>query len=544
VPVDRPADSKVHGGLHFIVGAIGLSFLAIAGFHLAYSFPSLAWLTVLLPISLIGFALHPNRRVAFYLPLLTGLGCYAPKLAFFWTIFGPAAIPLWLVLSFWLGIFGLLVWFLNSHLGTAFALLAAPVVWTAVEFFRSELYFLRFAWLTPGMAFDQWPQVVGTLGIYGTGFVLSAVAALVWKLVSTFSVGRWALNVSEGRTPNIQRPTPNAQGLAIAAFLLVAAHSAPAKPLHLAGVQLEFPTHDQVLAALDRAIAERPETDLIVFSEYTFDSPPPKSVRDWCRVNRRHLIAGGKDPTPDGDFYNTAFVVGPDGEIVFRQAKSQPIQFFKDGKPAPSQQLWDSPWGRIGLAVCCDDGYTHIMDELVRQGAQLLIIPTMDVVEWGRAQHELHARLGPIRAAEYRILVVRVCSSGVSQVIGANGVVLSSLPFTPVDESDSKPGNGIGRSASPNEESAPHPADPPDRKSTRQFSLSFRSADARALAPLNDGILFASLDLSGSGHLPPDRWLVRGCVAVTPLLLIGCFIRRLRPKADGVAASPPPSSKP
>jgi apolipoprotein N-acyltransferase len=516
----RPATDPAITERGNAVRLAALMALAIGGFHLAHSFPAFAWMVSLLPFSLIPFALHPNRRIAFYLPLLTGLGCYAPKLAFFWTIFGPGAIALWLVLSFWLGVFGLIVWFLNRRLGTSFALLSVPVAWTAVEFFRSELYLLRFAWLTPGMAFDRWPEVIGALGIYGTGFVLCIVAVLVWKFLSMFGVGRWALNVCKEKTSKIQRSTPNAQGLVVAA-LLVAAQAAPAKPLHFAGVQLEFPTHDQVLAALDRIDAENPETELIVFSEYTFDDLPPKSVRQWCRKRRRYLIAGGKDPTPDGDFYNTAFVVGPDGEIVFRQAKSQPIQFFKDGKPAPSQHLWDSPWGRIGLAVCYDDGYTHIMDELVRQGAQLLIIPTMDVVEWGEAQHKLHGRLGPIRAAEYGIPVVRVCSSGVSQVIAADGRIVASLPFSGSETSETNSGN------------------------TREFSRPSRQGSSQSESASQNGrLLFATLDLARLGHLPPDRWLVRGCVAITPLLLVGGFIRRLRPKADGAAILSSSSSKP
>jgi apolipoprotein N-acyltransferase len=500
----------------------GLLGLAIVGFDLAYFFPSLAWLTGLLPFSLIGFALHPNRRIAFYLSLLAGLGCYAPKLAFFWTIFGPVASPLWLVLSFWLGVFGLTVWFLNRRLGTNAALLAAPVVWTAVEFFRSELYFLRFAWLTPGMAFDHWPNVVGTLGIYGTGFVLAAMGSSVWKAFSMFDVGSRAFDVQKKGTPNVLLRTRNAPPWAVVALLLVASQSAPAKPLHLAGAQLEFATHDQVLATLDRIVVEHPETELIVLSEYTFDDVPPKTVRDWCRLNRRHLVAGGKDFQPDGDFYNTAFVVGPDGDIVFRQAKCQPIQFFKDGKPAASQRLWESPWGRIGFAICYDDGYTHILDELVRQGAQLLIVPTMDVVEWGEAQHALHARLGPIRAAQYGIPVVRVCSSGVSQVIGRDGAVLKSLPFVAAETSD------------------PTTANPREL-----FRANDGAADTTAPAGTRSAFMFASLDLEGPGRLPLDRWWVRGCVAATVVLILVAWRRGagLQPaKSEYVNASSPASS--
>ena len=53
----------------------------------------------------------------------------------------------------------------------------------------------------------------------------------------------------------------------------------------------------------------------------------------------------------------------------------------------------------------------------------------MDAADWGRAQHELHARIGPMRAAEYGIPIFRVCSSGISQLVAADGTVVTSAPF-------------------------------------------------------------------------------------------------------------------
>ena len=66
-----------------------------------------------------------------------------------------------------------------------------------------------------------------------------------------------------------------------------------------------------------------------------------------------------------------------------------PIQFFKDGFPAREQKLWDSPWGKIGICICYDLSYTRVTDELVRLGANALIVPTMDIIDWGRNQHEV-----------------------------------------------------------------------------------------------------------------------------------------------------------
>jgi apolipoprotein N-acyltransferase len=169
--------------------------------------------------------------------------------------------------------------------------------------------------------------------------------------------------------------------------------------------------------------------DLVVLPEYTLDGEPTDALKDWCRTNQKFLIVGGKQPLGDTNYYNTAFVISTNGEVVFKQVKSVPIQFFKDGLPAPEQKVWDSPWGKIGICICYDLSYTRVTDALVRQGAQMLIVPTMDVETWGQHQHELHARIAPVRAAEYGIPIFRVASSGISQGVEKTGRVQSSAPF-------------------------------------------------------------------------------------------------------------------
>jgi len=157
-------------------------------------------------------------------------------------------------------------------------------------------------------------------------------------------------------------------------------------------------------------------------------------LKNWCREHGRFLVVGGKDHLGGDEYYNTAYVVGTNGEVVFQQAKCVPIQFFKDGHPAKEQQVWESPWGKIGLCICYDLSYTRVTDELVRQGAQLLIVPTMDVEYWGRAQHELHARVAPVRAAEYGIPIFRVASSGISQAITGNGEIIAKTSMLGVGD--------------------------------------------------------------------------------------------------------------
>ena len=57
----------------------------------------------------------------------------------------------------------------------------------------------------------------------------------------------------------------------------------------------------------------------------------------------------------------------------------------------------------------------------------------MDATDWGRQQHELHARVAPIRAAEYGVPIFRLASSGISQCVNATGRVLATAPM-PGDE--------------------------------------------------------------------------------------------------------------
>ena len=129
------------------------------------------------------------------------------------------------------------------------------------------------------------------------------------------------------------------------------------------------------------------------------------------------------------NYYNSATVINPDGEEEFNQAKSVPIQFFNDGKPAETQEVWESPWGKIGLAICYDLSYAFVIDELIRKGAQALIIPTMDAIHWGESQHLLHERVGPTKAVEYGVPLFKVSSSGISQFISKNGKILADAPY-------------------------------------------------------------------------------------------------------------------
>jgi apolipoprotein N-acyltransferase len=474
---------------------VGLALGAIACFHGAF----------LLPVGgglLLGFfaCLFPLRRVptgrrAFYGHLVIGLACYTPHLGFLWNVFGPAAIPLWFILPFWLAVFGLLIWHVNARHGWRWCACLAPVIWTGLEYFRCEIWWLRFSWLAAGSANGtEAGSFLSILGVFGLGFALCAVSALGTLWV------RSKPTLIEVAVAVVMA------GIVLGIFLPAGSTAATSKErIPVAALQLEFPAIPDVLAGLERVRTNHARANLIVLSEYTFDGPPPKSVRDWCRTHGKWLIAGGKEFLSDASqettgpahnlhggatgssaFRNTAFVVSPKGEIVFTQAKAQPIQFFNDGLPAAAQRLWDSPWGRIGMGICYDASFRRVTDELVRQGAQALIFPTMDVEEWGAYEHRLNARQSKLRAVEYRLPVLRVASSGPSLLINRSGWVIASTEV---------PGQGE--------------------------------------------ILSGELSLMPRGRLPLDRWLAPACLAGTGGLIAWLVLTRRRGHRAAVAMPTP-----
>jgi apolipoprotein N-acyltransferase len=198
----------------------------------------------------------------------------------------------------------------------------------------------------------------------------------------------------------------------------------------VAGVQTEFWEVADVVRALDELATAHPEAQILVLSEYAFAEGVPTEIRDVVRKHRRYLIAGGRDRITGGGYYNTAFVIGPNGEDAFKQGKSVPVQFMNDGLPAPEQLVWESPWGKIGIAICYDLCFARVMDDFVRQGARGLIIPTMDVADWGEFERRmLHGRAAPVRSAEYGIPTFGVWSSGVSQLTDRHGRVVATAGY-------------------------------------------------------------------------------------------------------------------
>ncbi|MFO1459882.1 MAG: nitrilase-related carbon-nitrogen hydrolase [Verrucomicrobiota bacterium] len=443
-----PATPPIAGALSLSVG-VGLAVLASLLFQVAFTVEGL-WPLVIGYLGVL-FALRrlSSHRWSFYLGLLAGLGVFVPQTLFLWRIFSVAAIPLWIILALFHAAFVLVLGRVEERWGSRIALWVAPIVWCGIEYFRSEVWWLRFSWFTAGSCLPPGARgLLAPLGVYGFGTVGMAVGATLCRMVESGAVRRsgaaWmflsgilVLGAAGWIRPDWRQGGPPS-----------------GEEVPVAGIQLEFPGVPEVRVALDGLARTHPDAQLAMLSEYTFDGEIPAPVTAWCRRHGKWLVAGGREPLPESDaarrswwdwipgletlsagggstdrYFNTAFVIGPGGTVVHRRAKSRPIQFFRDGEPAREQRVWDSPWGRLGILICYDASYRRVTDPLVRQGAQALLLPTMDLEAWGEHQHRLNARMARIRAAELGIPILRVASSGISQILEGNGTERATAPF-------------------------------------------------------------------------------------------------------------------
>jgi apolipoprotein N-acyltransferase len=357
-------------------------------------------------------------KSAFLVGSVIAIGWYAPHLWWFTNIFASAAVPLWCLLALWVGQWSAVVaTFARRGLPWWGLVLLGGFLWAGLEHIRCEVWPLRFTWL--GLGWTASPhQLLPWVGVYGSSCLIVMGGGILFetlrrhrRLRATAGIGLLLL-----------------VGSLLADLPIPAASTSPQGGPRMVGLQVESQGRQAVRALMERALTKHGPADIFVLPEYTF----PAGVPDWLpemAVRHQTYIICGVIERRKGLSYNTAVVIDPTGADVFRQVKSQPIQFFNDGEPATHRALWHSPWGLISIVICYDLSYTWVIDDVVRQGAEMLIAPTMDAAHWGAYQHRLHGRVAPLRAVEYQLPIFRIASSGISQTVNQHGQVLDSAPF-------------------------------------------------------------------------------------------------------------------
>src|SRR6185312_11254606 len=165
------SDSVSPAELSFRAGIVWAAGASVA-FHASYAWPGLSWLILVYLYCLLKLSLVRVGRHAFYLGLLSGISTAAPQMNCLWVIFGARAFALYLILAFWIGLFVAMTRLSFKRFGRLRGALLIPFLWTGLEYFRSELYYLKFSWLNVGYSFSGWQLFpFHIVGMYGIGFL-------------------------------------------------------------------------------------------------------------------------------------------------------------------------------------------------------------------------------------------------------------------------------------------------------------------------------------------------------------------------------------
>lgn len=106
------------------------------------------------------------------------------------------------------------------------------------------------------------------------------------------------------------------------------------------------------------------------------DGPAGAALAELARERHIYIVAAWAESDPlTGIFYNSAFVFGPDGTLVKRYRKVNGESRWACPGPAVQDNVFDTPWGRMGLLICADSYHSLMPRVTALKGADLIFVP-------------------------------------------------------------------------------------------------------------------------------------------------------------------------
>ncbi len=166
------------------------------------------------------------------------------------------------------------------------------------------------------------------------------------------------------------------------------------KPFAIAGIQMRVSaTHanvEMMKLKLDITMNLYPWVEMVVFSELCAYGPllhnaqevPGTFEQEMQAMAKKHkvwILPGSIFEKRDGNIYNTASVINPEGEVVKRYSKMFPFYPFEVGvTPGSGFCVFDVPdVGRFGVSICYDMWFPETIRTLTVMGAEVILHPTM-----------------------------------------------------------------------------------------------------------------------------------------------------------------------
>jgi apolipoprotein N-acyltransferase len=347
---------------------------------------------------------------------------------------------------------------LASRKSRLLACALAPFLWTALEYFRTNIPIIGSSWDLSGYPAAHslaLLQITSVTGIYGLCFLIAAYGSLLAYAVLTRTRLVWVVS-------------------AIVTLVLVIAavggsYLVPvAAPRHVAHlVQTNFPqsesyppdwltVHAPELNQLEKISvdAAREQPGLIIWPEVPapFSLQEPMFAERATRIARdanNYFLVGVVDWKNSGGAWlasNSAVLINPAGQRVYTYDKIHLLPFgeyvplrgwltfakrltadISDFTPGATYGVGEIPQGKFGAFICYEAIFPSEVRRFAANGAQLLITISNDGWFGRSSAPEQHMFMARVRAVENRRWLLRDTNNGYTESIDPYGRTAAQL---------------------------------------------------------------------------------------------------------------------
>lgn len=426
---------------------------------LILSFPKIEW-SFLAWVALVPlFCVLDGQTLwrAFRRAYLCGFLFFFGTLGWFVYVTYPGAVLLIAFLSLYFALFGVMFVYFQK-LPTTLRIFVLSSTWVAMEYIRAHL-FTGFGWVMLGHSQYKnllFIQIADMTGVYGVSFLVIFVNLLffeTWRAIVT-------------KDDALRRALLTAQISAIVILsavlvygLVVIGQKKSYKTVNVGVVQPNIPLEINWDAARKPWIVahtlqltgqlEDKKLDLIVWPETSLPGTigDDELLVDEIRQTARRLqvpILIGSVAEEDGHYYNSAFLIGADGQIHGRYDKIHlvpfgeylplrpilgwinafvPLDDFTSGRTYKIFSSRENP-KPFGVLICFEDTLEYLRRNFTSAGAEFFVNMTNDAWFKDTKAPFLHLQAAVFGCVETRRALVRAANTGVSAWVDPYGRIV------------------------------------------------------------------------------------------------------------------------
>lgn len=445
--------------------------------------PALSWLAWVALVPLFFAVCDAAGKSRFRLGLLAGCAHYftliywlVPTLRIYGELPLVVAVLLFLLLAIYLALYvGLFTFIITGIRGKGIGgVFAAPFVWVGLEYLQTFLL-SGFPWELLGYSqYMRLPliQLADITGVYGVSFLIVLVNAVI------FSVLMWAMKLSWHSVHPKGRQVVYA-GLVTLALMggawgygkwrlgMIDRYLTDVPTRKVALVQgnidqnkkwedsFKQETVTKYLELCQSAFKETP--DLVILPEtampffFRYEQDLTAMIQRQARQMGVYLLTGAPSFERDGDtlaFFNSAYLVGPDGKVEDRYDKIHLVPFGEyipmgqwfpfiekivfgsgDFSPGTEGRLVQMGNWYLGVQICYEIIFPGSARLMTRNGASVIVNITNDAWYGRTSAPWQHFSMTVFRAVENRRSLVRSANTGISGFVWPSGRIRSTTPL-------------------------------------------------------------------------------------------------------------------